>query len=275
MVWSRLHVDLKAYLTERAGNQMPLLTFYHRQLAEVAAGGSISPGRQAANCTVRIADYFERLPLNLESGTEARNLRKLAELPYQQHHAGRQTGLALLDCSFLRAKVATLGPQAMMDDYDRAAAGPGFGLCRSSRCCGRRYAPVAAGMTRDPTQFAGQLQGRLRPCPPAGAEDLVREVAAGTDSPWLRPVGTGLVRAGGVLMQTYPADLNGTRRLVPTPNSAKVLALDSEDRVKLWDLQPGITPASPPDLRGTGKALVATPTAWYAASGAADSRDKT
>jgi len=136
ILWSRLYFDLEPYLTERRADGASLMSFYHRQLAEVVnhtfLAGDGKPKRHA-----HLAAYFAGQELfNEEKKTP--NIRKLSELPYQQTHAGQwdQIHETLTDFDFLEAKcthvaVVTYGKGAdartiyggvyeLQEDYRRA-----------------------------------------------------------------------------------------------------------------------------------------------------------
>ena len=105
IVWSRLYFDLEPYLTERSADGATLLSFYHRQLREVAEAAFLSgddkPVRHA-----HIARYFGRQAL-FESEKKLPNVRKLSELPYQQTYGEQWDALlvTLTDFDFLEAKL--------------------------------------------------------------------------------------------------------------------------------------------------------------------------
>ena len=81
VVWSKLSLDLTAYLTERAVPGGTVVAFYHRQLAARAA-----QGQEARHGD--LATYFlgQRAWLDVRQRTP--NARRAAELPWQQRSAG-------------------------------------------------------------------------------------------------------------------------------------------------------------------------------------------
>ncbi|HEY3001809.1 MAG TPA: AAA family ATPase, partial [Kribbellaceae bacterium] len=124
VLWARLYADLEPYLNVRQGDGRILLGFYHRQLTEVVAARYLS-GQAAARVHRRLASYFAEQPLELTNGDRVvPNLRKLAELPYQQAHGGCWDELyeTLTDFRFLERKVAadSAGVYALQDDFDLA-----------------------------------------------------------------------------------------------------------------------------------------------------------
>jgi len=109
VLWSRLYFDLEPYLTERGADGASVLSFFHRQLRE-AAEATFLAGDDGPAMRARLAEYFARQPLRAPE-TEAPNVRKLSELPYQQTHAGLWNDLhaTLTDFDFLEAKLRHVG----------------------------------------------------------------------------------------------------------------------------------------------------------------------
>lgn len=105
VLWSRLSFDLNAYLTERNADGTRLIGFYHQQLGEVVEQlylqGSAKLARHQA-----LAHYFHDQPL-LHS--EAQNLRKMSEQPFQQTEGELWNDLykTLTDFQFLEQKAKT------------------------------------------------------------------------------------------------------------------------------------------------------------------------
>jgi NACHT domain- and WD repeat-containing protein len=111
VVWSRLYFDLEPYLSERAADGASLMSFYHRQLAEVVASDHLA-GDEGRDRHRQLASYFadQELETAGEEGTTA-NLRKLSELPYQQTLGELWDELhdTLTDFTFLEHKAADFG----------------------------------------------------------------------------------------------------------------------------------------------------------------------
>jgi hypothetical protein len=85
VVWSRLYFDVEPYLTERAADGASLLTFYHRQLAEAVAATYLTASDGLARHRA-LAAYFAYPDDDARARDvgAAAQLRRLAELPYQQ-----------------------------------------------------------------------------------------------------------------------------------------------------------------------------------------------
>ncbi len=143
-VWARLYFDLEPYLTERSHESTSLLTFFHRELGEVAKSKYLDKDEQAYQQV--LADYFINqadTDIDPEKGERKRtwlgSSRALSELPFHLVGAGRWDELfeILVDFQFLEQKAARVGvqenidakgnktksytgPLALLEDYDLA-----------------------------------------------------------------------------------------------------------------------------------------------------------
>jgi hypothetical protein len=157
-VWSRLYYDLEPYLSERDEEGAHVLTFYHRQLREVAMSRYVAePGWELEKATPlteqgsarhqTLADYFYRLadpqPPDDEGfhSWSGDDRRALAELPYHLTMAKDWDRVyeTLTDFTFLEKKSVKVavderpdkdgktktvynGPNFLHDDYQLALA---------------------------------------------------------------------------------------------------------------------------------------------------------
>jgi len=111
VLWSRLSFDLEPYLTERRAEGGNLLSFYHRELGDVAAEEFLTEGAKE-ELHGRLADYFRSLADPGGDGSwEGDGVRGLSELPYHLTHAGRweEVYQTLTDFSFLEQKASRVG----------------------------------------------------------------------------------------------------------------------------------------------------------------------
>ncbi len=106
VVWSRLFFDLEPYLSERSADGASLMSFYHRQLREVAEQKYMAGDDRRARHS-HLARYFASQDL-FDKDKRAANIRKLSELPYQQTLGEQWDELhaTLTDFDFLEAKCA-------------------------------------------------------------------------------------------------------------------------------------------------------------------------
>jgi WD40 repeat protein len=113
VVWARLHADLAFYLAERHADHTTVLSFYHRQIADVLAERLLRDDH-GERLHRRLASYFgghthmASQPHEFigPDGDRIPNCRKLSELPYQLRHGHLDDELerTLTDLGFLDAK---------------------------------------------------------------------------------------------------------------------------------------------------------------------------
>ena len=116
VLWSRLSFDLRPYLTEREAEGATLISFFHRELGDVASTEFL--GQRAPDYHGRLADYF-RPGLDGEgrrSWDEA-SLRGLSELPYHLVGAERWDDVeeTLTDFGFLEDKASRVAVERRPD----------------------------------------------------------------------------------------------------------------------------------------------------------------
>ena len=105
---SRLSFDLAPYLTERLVDGSPLMTFYHRELGDVATAVSLSEGEDQP-CHARLADYFRFKADPAHDGSwTGKYPHGLSELPYHLTRAGQTEEVfqTLIRFKFLEHKAA-------------------------------------------------------------------------------------------------------------------------------------------------------------------------
>lgn len=120
VIWSRLYFDLAPYMGERLTESVSVLTFYHRQLAEVVHTKFLN-GQSVVERHRRLAYYFAQSTNNPTNGTQTSSgLRRLAELPYQQTKGELWDALyhTLTDFTFLERKASDLGIIYQRDDKE-------------------------------------------------------------------------------------------------------------------------------------------------------------
>ena len=99
VVWSRLHADLRPYMTQRRADGTVVMNFYHRQVAEAINARYFGDGKEQAklDAHARLAEYFHGLDYWAESLEDQRarakrlpptprpaNIRKVVELPHHR-----------------------------------------------------------------------------------------------------------------------------------------------------------------------------------------------
>jgi NACHT domain- and WD repeat-containing protein len=141
VVWSRLYFDLAPYLSPRASEGASLMSFFHRELDEVAASRYL--GGRAAHMHSVLADVMRSLARGKDAGEREwkGSNHALAELPFHLTGAERWDDLfaTLTDFTYLEEKARRVavvstkdaegkdakvynGVLSLIDDYDRALA---------------------------------------------------------------------------------------------------------------------------------------------------------
>jgi hypothetical protein len=126
VLWSMLYFDLKPYLRERAADGTVVLSFFHPQFKEIV-GREFLHGPDKQDGHHALALYFGGMATETrESGQKSLNIRKLAEIPYQQRKAKMWLELekTLCDLDFLQAKCSAGLIDDLLADYDAALADP-------------------------------------------------------------------------------------------------------------------------------------------------------
>jgi NACHT domain- and WD repeat-containing protein len=122
VVWSRFYFDLEPYLGGRSHEGTSLLTFFHRELGEVATSQYLA--EDEVKFQQVLADYFlRRADPEIDPKTKERKKtwqgtpRALSELPYHFTLARRWDELfeILIDFQFLEQKAARVGVQENID----------------------------------------------------------------------------------------------------------------------------------------------------------------
>ncbi|HNS50565.1 MAG TPA: DUF4062 domain-containing protein [Anaerolineae bacterium] len=263
VVWSRLFFDLEAYLYMRRADGASLLSFYHRQLEEIACSDYLAQDRQSPGRHAALASFFGEQPLYLEgAGSQAPNLRKLSEQAYQQAQAGLGDALihTLTDFSYVSEYALHLGHQALLErlhdlelpalqtDQQVQASRQGFTLIQEAI---RLSAPA---LTRHRDQLPAQLHGRLKDL----ALPEITALLSGAEHhprPWLRPLRASLNAPGQALVRVFdhsepPARVTLTACAL-TPDERRLLTVaehllvegsgyhEVSHALTLWDLDSG------------------------------------
>ena len=238
VIWSRLYYDLQPFLSSTQAEGSALLGFFHRELGEVAAEQYLSGGRQVPY-HVKMADYFRAK--SDPSGAEiwdGNAPRGLSELPFHLTKGARGDEVRdiLSSLNFLQAKIDSLGPQALIDDYDRvqraSLSDPGLRAIREA------LQLSAHVLGDDPSQVASQLTGRLRFSELPSVRQLLDQ-ARGWDRSWLRPLTAGLIRPGGPLLRTLVGHRGPIAKVAFGPDGRHIVSKSGDGTVRVWDLETG------------------------------------
>ena len=105
VIWSRLHVALRPYMTERRADGTNVMNFYHRQVGQVVNQRYLPDEDTRFAAHQRLAEYFHGLDYWAESLEAQRarakrlpptprpaNVRKVVELPFHRLEAAKLKG---------------------------------------------------------------------------------------------------------------------------------------------------------------------------------------
>ena len=242
IIWSRLYFDLEPYLTERQADGISLMAFYHPLFEDVAAGEYLT-GEVKSERHLSLARYFSEQNLhNVHGGGRIPNLRKLSELPYQQAHAGLRDDLksTLLDFAFIEAKVASFGPQPLIEDYDIASGTVGMDEVLQVVCDAIRLS--AHVLVENPKQTPTQLTGRLFSIEASDIQKLLTEIKQWDRYLWLRPLTATLIPPGGPLLRTMAGHRSFIEAVAVTPDGRFAVSGEyaRDMPIKIWDLHTGL-----------------------------------
>jgi len=242
IVWSRLFLDIEAYLNERAAPGGTVIAFYHRQLAERVEAKFLA-GDEAQKRHSDLARYFLAKPAWLDEGQKTPSARRAAELVYQQRSARQwaEAEATLFDCPFLFAKVAadmvldldddylTLlrdAPQSELQDHD---------TLRLLQGTLRLSLHIVA---KDSGQFASQMRGRLlaHQAKP-GIAAFLKDLDACTPRPRLWPLWPTLNAAGGPMLRVFEGHTDDVTAVALSGDGKRAVSGSQDGTLRVWDLE--------------------------------------
>jgi WD40 repeat protein len=227
VIWSRLYFDLERYLNEREIFGVRLISFFHRQLADVAETAFLAPQRTGTHG--QLADFFaERWP---RPDTHA-----LLELVGQLARADRAgpSKEILLKYEWLDKKLAATNIHLLLGDYNELRLDP------------QEPAGLVAGALRlsshvlgpDPDELANQLIGRLGDDHESRLRALAREAGETAPRPALLPLWPRLPEPGGDLLRVIDTPASAVSAVRITAASS-LIAASHDGALHVWDLPTG------------------------------------
>ena len=230
IIWSRLHLDLEPYLTERAVPGGITISFFHRQLLEEvyswSPGGSgdfpLGDGHRV------LADFFSKQPTR-----EGRiNVRKLSELPYQETMASRWEGLdqVIGNLDFADAKIEAGLLYNFINDCDRVLTVHSSQTVSAIRTAIKQDLLV---LTQEPQMALQTLYNRLRWTPILEVETSRIEASLDERGFWVRAEGPLPAREVSMAF-----DESRTHQYL-SPNGQAIAAGSLNGEVEFRDLESG------------------------------------
>jgi WD40 repeat protein/S1-C subfamily serine protease len=168
--------------------------------------------------------YFQHLPNHLTEVGQANELREL-----------------LLDFDWLQAKLEAVDVAALLADYELLPGDAELQLVQGA------IGLSAHVITRDKTQLAGQMLGRLLAFQIHEIEALLDKARHWRATPWLRPVVPSLTPPGGPLLRTLRGHTSEVNAITLTPDGRYVISAAGSligfsshpGDLKVWDLESG------------------------------------
>ena len=199
------------------------------------------------------------------------NAHELAEIyawrwiAYHLVNAGLHDQLRrlLLDLSWLDAKLRATDIGFLLVDFDCLNDEQPLSLLRDTL---RLSAHV---LTRDKTQLAGQLYGRI-PETELDLRERLHAWASGLKFSWLRPLRPTLDAPGGPLIRTLEGHTGAVFAVAITPDGERAISAASDRTLKVWDLATGATLRTLEGHTGPVLAVATTPDGQRVVSAADD-----
>jgi len=160
----------------------------------------------------------------LDSLVPEDRLYALKHLPNHMVNAGRWEQLQrwLTDYDFIQAKVAEVGVQESIEDYDRVE---NLESEKALRPIQRTLGLSAHILREDTTQLAEQLWGRLLSLTSIPQiKQLLEQAKQRQNRPWLRPIASNLTPPTSPLIRTLTGHTSIISAVALTPDGTKVVS---------------------------------------------------
>ena len=260
VVWSRLYVDLEAYLTTRRADGTTVLTFYHRQVGEAIVNRYLSHTTAQAYHRELAAYFRDKADSQQDSSWTGADPRAFSHLIHHQMH-GRLTkdlGATVTDPVYLAHRLAILGGRTIENGqvvYDEVFA---LQADLAAAAAAGLPAPVREVLSAVTTGLRATLHllmvmphligpvvhnaligaGRGAECRKAA-----EKMAARVPRPWLRLAAlaghsSAIERSlsVGPYLRHAQISLDGRRAVVATDSSLSVWDLDSGKEIDEFDV---------------------------------------
>jgi formylglycine-generating enzyme required for sulfatase activity len=183
---------------------------------------------------LKLANYFEKLPLWKDKQNFIPTKHKIAELPYHLAMSGQSQTFHnyLTDFDFLQAKIIELGAPALLDDFkfkDLPGLNLDFQVVADMTLIERAIDLSLSNLRIDPYLFAGQLIARLgniNKGPTLGR--LLSQVKQWTDRAWIKPLTSHYNEPKSELQISYQASNHYLEAAYSTPDGRILIILSKE-----------------------------------------------
>jgi WD40 repeat protein len=211
--WAFDHLSLREWLTGEDGEGAPRAGAYSVDVVESRAA---------------LADWALRSYAMHRAKAPAHVLR---HLPAYLHETGRVEELKrlLTDMGWLEAKLAQLGPYAVLADFALAPADPVLDLLAKT------LDMVVHILATDPGQLRGQLLGRLDSSMAADLAGLLKIWRGQSTAPWLEPLTSSLPSPGN-LVRVFAGHTDILQTCAFSPDGQTVLSASADGTARLWKI---------------------------------------
>jgi WD40 repeat protein len=158
-------------------------------------------------------------------------------LAYHLVKAAREDELRklLLDFKWMQAKLDATDVNSLISDYDYLSDDSDLRLVQGA------VRLSSNALTRDSTQLAGQLLGRLQ-CfsgSDVNIQSMLDQACKWNGSPWLCPLQSSLIPPGGPLVRTLEGHTGWVNAVAVTPDDQFAVSASIDRTLKVWDIEKG------------------------------------
>jgi WD40 repeat protein len=150
----------------------------------------------------------------------------------------------LLDFDFMEAKIFSLPPDRLIDDYELALQSDLQTVQNAKKSLKLIQSAIQLADTiviDDPSQLAGQLLGHLLSFQEPEIQSLNTQIQEqNLGYPWLRPLTPSLTPAAGPLLRTLDGHRDWVKAVAIAREDGKIAVSGSDDcTLRVWNLQTG------------------------------------
>ncbi len=218
--------------------------------AQKRYAGDASPRKPTKEWHRLLAEYFYSQPLAVKKeGKELFNWKKISELTYHQASAGLSQPLSdtLTNFKFMQASITIFGPYKFIDEFKLLD----FPLVKILPDAKENLLLVRDALqlsthvlSKDATQLAGQMIGRLQSLKSPLVESFVSEASGWWgEKVWICPSKVHFTSPGGPLLNTIKGEIGGIS-LYALPNGKHIITITEASNnvgrtVRIWDIEKG------------------------------------